>query len=428
MAERAGVSSVMSVRVVHADAVVTGDDGVVRDGAIALDANGVVLDVGAASDVLPRHAGAVLERVRGVLFPALVNAHTHLELSALRGCVPGGAGFVPWVERLIGARSEAQPEDDAAAVERAVAELDAAGTGAVGEVTNSLAAVRPLMRAGFAGCVFHEFFGVKRDVAWAKLDALTTERASAVGEWPSRDLEWCPSPHTLYTTHRDAVARVFAEARAASRRVSVHVAEHSAERRALESGDGPVAEWYERQLKLGPNEVSWPLLSPIAFAAKLGALAPNVLLVHLTDARPAELAQVAESGASVVLCPRSNLHIETKLPPLLAMRSAGIEAALGTDSLASNASLDVLAEARALRDRFTSVPASELLRMATWNGARALGRRDLGRFAKGARPGVVAVLGEPGDDPAAWLLSETRAPRRWIARRQADQNEEEVSS
>ena len=117
------------------------------------------------------------------------------------------------------------------------------------------------------------------------------------------------------------------------------------------------------------------------------------------------------------MCPRSNLHIETKLPPLLAIRAAGIEAALGTDSLASNASLDVLAEARALADRFSAVPALELVRMATWNGARALGRRDLGRLAKGARPGVVAVDGEVGEDAAAFLLRNVKAPRRWIARR-----------
>ena len=82
-----------------------------------------------------------------------------------------------------------------------------------------------------------------------------------------------------------------------------------------------------------------------------------------------------------------------KLPPLLAVRAAGIEPALGTDSLASNASLDVLAEARALADRFPKVPRGSSLRMATWNGARALGRADLGASRRGSRPGLVAVEG-----------------------------------
>ena len=160
------------MRALHADAVVLGDGAPVADGAVIVDPAGVIVDVGAAAAVLPRHAGAVVERVRGVILPGLVSAHTHLELSALRGQVPGGAGFVPWVEHLIGVRNEVQPEGDAAAVERAVEELDACGTVAVGEVTNSLAAVAPLARRGFVGCVFHEVFGVERGPLLERLAAL----------------------------------------------------------------------------------------------------------------------------------------------------------------------------------------------------------------------------------------------------------------
>ena len=62
---------------------------------------GTILEVGPATDVLPRHAGAEVVRVRGAVLPGLVNAHTHLELSAMRGKVSGGRGFVGWVESLI---------------------------------------------------------------------------------------------------------------------------------------------------------------------------------------------------------------------------------------------------------------------------------------------------------------------------------------
>jgi cytosine/adenosine deaminase-related metal-dependent hydrolase len=139
--------------------------------------------------------------------------------------------------------------------------------------------------------------------------------------------------------------------------------------------------------------------------------------VHLTDARADELRLVAERGCPVVFCPRSNLHIETRLPPLLAALSAGLTPALGTDSLASNASLDVLAEARALADRFPGVPAKDLVRMATWEGARALGRTDVGRIAKGARPGLVAIEGEAGEDACSFVLRSMRSPRRWVSKR-----------
>jgi cytosine/adenosine deaminase-related metal-dependent hydrolase len=178
-----------------------------------------------------------------------------------------------------------------------------------------------------------------------------------------------------------------------------------------------VADWYVSRLKLDRNALEWPGKSSIELAEELGALDSSVVCVHLTDARPAELERVARRGAPVVLCPRSNLFIEARLPPLLAMRAAGLSPALGTDSLASNASLDVLAEARALSDRFPTVPASELLRMATWAGAQALGLTGVGRIARGARPGIIVVEGTPQGDPCAHVLAHVRAPRRWASRR-----------
>jgi cytosine/adenosine deaminase-related metal-dependent hydrolase len=405
-----------AVRAIHADAVITGDRDALRDAAIVVEGDAIV-DVGAAADVLPLHAGVAVERVRGVVLPALVNAHAHVELSALRGHVAGGAGFVPWVEKLIGMRVQARPEEDDAAIEQAVAELEAYGTAAVGEVTNSLAAVRALARRGIGGCIFHEVVGVRADEARARLERFPHTLEERVGAWPTTDLAYAPAPHTLYTLAIDVAREVIARAKNDGVRTTLHLAEHPAERRALEAGEGPVADWYERFLNMKRTDIVWPHKSPVDLAADVGALAPHVLLVHLTDARAEELAKVAASGAPVVLCPRSNLHIETKLPPLLAARAAGIEPALGTDSLASNASLDVLAEARALADRFHGVPARDLVQMATWNGARALGRTELGRIAKGARPGLVGIDGDVEGDACAFVLRTVRAPRRWIVRR-----------
>jgi aminodeoxyfutalosine deaminase len=394
--------------VFHANVVVPGDGEPVVDGAVVADDDGTIADVGRAADVLVRHAGAPVVRVKGAVLPGLVNAHTHLELSGLRGRVPGGMGFVPWVDRLVAARAEVRPEEDVDTIEGAVEELDAAGTSGVGDVTNTLAAVGALARRDLAGVVFHELLGVRADAL---------DRASAIrhrfGEWPSSDLAYRPSPHALYTTPPGAIQELASRAREGRARISLHFCEHAAERAAIERGHGAVAEWFSR---LG-IEREWPLRPLLDVAEELGALGPGVLLVHLTDARLAELDRVARSGAAVVLCPRSNLHIETRLPPLLAMRTVGIEPALGTDSLASNRSLDVFEEARALADRFPQVSARELVQMATWNGARALGRLELGRIAKGARPGLLAIEGEPGGDACAWLIRHVRAPRRWLTRR-----------
>jgi len=398
--------------------VLPGDAPPLADGAIVLEED-LVVAVGPATDVIPRASGAVVERVRGVVFPGLVNAHTHLELSALRGKVTGGRGFIDWVERLIGMRLEVTAEEEEQAVGEAVLALDRAGTVAVGEVTNSLSAVHSLARAGIVGSIFHEVFGWDRERVMGRLRAVEAELHDKVGAWPTVELAYAPAPHTLYTTHPDVVRAAIDAARSRGRRTSVHLAEHPLERRAIEQGDGPVTDWLEVRTRQPRSSIPWPRRPLFDHAADMGALAEGVLLVHLTDARPSELARVRESGAAVVLCPRSNLHIETQLPPLLAMREAGLEPALGTDSLASSPSLDVLAEARSLADRFPQVPAWELVKMATANGARALGRSDLGRLAEGARPGVVAVEGSIASDPAAWLLAHLGAPRRFVSRRKS---------
>jgi cytosine/adenosine deaminase-related metal-dependent hydrolase len=391
-----------------------GDAPSIEDGAVVVDDRGAVLDVGRADEILPRHDGAKVVRVEGAVAPGLVNAHTHLELSALRGRVPGGRGFIPWVETLIGARMEQDEGEEASAIDAAVRDLVSFGTVAVGEVTNSLAAVRPLADAKIAGSIFHEVFGLAPDHVRKRAAALETELAERLGEWPSDDLAWAPAPHTLYTTDLDVVRLLVSEARTRSRRTTIHMLEHPLERRAIEHGDGPVVDWLEARVRMPRDQMRWPKKPLMDVAVDLGLVEPDVLLVHLTEATPNELEVIAKKGAPVVLCPRSNLYIGAKLPPALAVREAGIAAALGTDSLASNLSLDVLAEARALHERFPTIPPSELLGMATWNGARALGRLDLGRITKGARPGLLAFETQ-GKDP--WKSIITGAKRSWVVKR-----------
>jgi aminodeoxyfutalosine deaminase len=407
----AALALLMASRIIHADHVAPGDAPPIADAAIVVDERGTIEDVGAASNVLPRHLGAPVERVRGVVFPGLVNAHTHIELSALRGKVPGGRGFVAWVDTLIGIRSEITAEEESAAIDRAAEDLVSYGTVAVGDVTNSLAAVHALARKNIGGSIFHEVLGLERAAVLRRIEGLRAEVEERVPTWPSTDLAYAPAPHTVFTLHPDALRALIEGAKKRNLRTSIHLAEHGPERRAIENGDGPFPDWYFARTS---QRCEWPKRPLFDYAEDVGALAPEVLVVHLTDARPAELARVAAAKSPVVLCPRSNLYIEARLPPLLDVLHAGIAPALGTDSLASNTSLDVLAEARALADRFPSVPAWRLLELATANGARALGRDDLGRIARGTRPGIVAIEGEAKGEAAAWVLANVKAPRRFV--------------
>jgi cytosine/adenosine deaminase-related metal-dependent hydrolase len=201
-------------------------------------------------------------------------------------------------------------------------------------------------------------------------------------------------------------------------RTSLHLAEHGAERAFLESGSGPFADWISaRATQLDDWEP--PGCDAVRYVDRLGILGPHVIAVHLTDARPDELEIIAARKAQVVLCPRSNLHIELKLPPLLDILRAGIRPGLGTDSLASNASLDPLAEARALHKRFPTVAPLELLAMATSWGAEALGLgHRVGRLHEGLYPGVIGLehSGAPPADPGRFVLQDERASRHVLVR------------
>jgi len=402
---------------------ITGSWLIVGDGSADQPAGGVVLDaverviaVGDRAALQRKYPQIAFSNLDAVLTPGLINAHTHLELSAMRGRVAGGRGFVPWVDSLVKLRAAEKPELDIEAIDTAISELLSAGVMGLGDVTNRLTSVPALAVLPFAGCVFHEVFGLRKDTAEVMLGLAVQER-EAFGPWPAQ-LKYALAPHTPHTLHPDVLQAILARVRATGARTSLHLAEHAAERAFLETGGGPFPEWLSAR-DASPLDWKPPEQCSIDYMERLGGLARDVIAVHLTDARPNELARVAAVGAPVVLCPRSNLHIELKLPPLLDILKAGLRPGLGTDSLASNSSLDPLAEARALAARFPSVPASTLVAMATGWGADALGFGNvLGYLRVGAFPGVLAFEHGPNApaDPERHVIQSDKSPRRIVSR------------
>jgi cytosine/adenosine deaminase-related metal-dependent hydrolase len=405
----------MSLQAYEASWLITGkpDQAPIKHGGLVLDARGFVLAVGSAEALKRDYPGLLFRSERAVLLPGLVNAHVHLELCALRGETRSGGGFGPWVTGMMEKRERILPEQDIDAIEAGVSELLRAGTVAVGEVTNTLAAVDALGSAPLWARVFHEVFGMRRETAQFMRGQAEAARA-ARGSLPS-NLSYALAPHTLYSLHPES-ARELVAARGTGR-TSLHLAEHAAERAFLRDGSGPFADFL-RARNVSPADWEPPGLSPVHYADKLGLLSPDLLAVHLCATDRDELAIVKARGTQVVLCPRSNLFIELKLPPLFDMLALGIEPALGTDSLASNTSLDVLAEACALHDRFPQAKALEFISMATWYGARALGLSDrVGALAPGLAPGVLAVdLPDPEIDPLNVLLRSPPPSRRVLSR------------
>jgi len=376
----------------------------IPDGAVALDGD-VVVEVGPAAELTRRHGPA--ERLDAVLLPALVNAHLHLELSHLAGAVPGGDGLAPWIERFVKTRLATDDGLAGPAMAQAAQALVRAGVAAVGDVSNTLASHAALAAAGLAGTVFNEVFGT----APARLAAAREEaRRRRAATPPAPGLRVVESPHAVYSTDPAGLLELLAGPPA-----SIHLAEDPAERQLLAEGGGPFAALVARMG--GPTPPAGRARSAMALAAP--HLGRGWLAVHCVDLDEEDLRALARSGATAVLCPRSNAHISRAVPPLPALLAAGVPLAVGTDSLASSPSLSPLAELAALRAAFPGVAASRLLPLA-WNGA-AVGAPAVGRLAPGSAPGLLAapLRGATVPDPFLFLATGEGPSGRaveWLAR------------
>lgn len=410
-----GAGRAVPARAAHGDPP---EPGAIRDGAIALDGDAIVA-VGPRTELEARYGRA--ERLDAILLPALVNAHLHLELSHLAGAVPGGDGLPRWIGRLVATRAVTPVDQEVPAMARAVEALHAAGVAAVGDVSNTLASLAPLAAGGLAGTVYHEVFGFTPERI---APALAAARAARARVSPPPGLHVAPSPHAVYSTHPPTVAELLAAGPA-----SIHLAEDPAEREFVAEGSGPFAAFLAR---MGQDAAGLRPRARSAVAAVAGALRAHHLAVHCVDLDAEDVAALAASRATVVLCPRSNRLIGGRLAPLPALLAAGVPLAVGTDSLASSPSLSPLAELALLREVFPEIPASRLLPLA-WNGP-AVGAPAVGALAPGTAPGILAApfeaavaaaAGRPGaaTPPFEALLRAHGAEERpfhWIARHRAE--------
>jgi cytosine/adenosine deaminase-related metal-dependent hydrolase len=399
---------------------------------VVVDGADAILAVGPRAELRRRFPtrAAVEERADGVLLPGLVNAHCHLELSALAGEVPGGDGLIAWTRRLAARLPALTPARQAEAAERAAAQAVGHGTAAMGDVGNGLCGVPALSAAGLRGSFFHELVGSRaarpggaladaaRELeAFLRIDSPSPSAPPGPSSgWPS-GVAYVVAPHAPYSVGPELLRQIFDLAARNALPTTIHVAEDPDELALLRDGTG---RWPAVLRGLGVDPATrTPRLPPLAYLAEQGAFnpsAPPPLLVHMVHAGDDDRRRAHAAGATAVLCPRSNLHITGDLPDVPALLAAEVKLALGTDSLASAPDLSPWGEIAVLRARFPELPASLWLDAATRGGAEALQLAGAGTLNPGQRPGIIEIA---CDDPAAPLEALVRNPRpavRWRAR------------
>jgi cytosine/adenosine deaminase-related metal-dependent hydrolase len=370
----------------------------IRDGVVAVHAERVAFVGPRSSAEAP--AGSILDLGNTIVLPGLINAHCHLELSALAGRVAGGRGFTAWVSDLVAARASVAPDQTRSAAAEAIRGLERSGTVAVGDVSNALEHLDLLADSSLEAVVFYEQIGWDPAKAPHILANADARLAAVGGARPAPNVSVRLAAHAPHSVS----AALFRGLVARGGPAALHLAESSDETRFLATGEGEWRAFLEE--RVGDVAFAPPGLSPVEYARGLGVLHPGLVAAHCVQVGAADRARLAEAGVAVAVCPRSNRALGVGLPPVPELLADGVLVALGTDSLASAPSLNLLDDAVALHREFPLLDPAAILRMATQSGARALGLGDLGTLAPGKRAALCCARAS-GDvaDPVAFLLS-----------------------
>jgi aminodeoxyfutalosine deaminase len=389
----------------------------IANGAVSIE-NGRIVAVGRRKDVIKAHPGVeVRELGDAVLIPGLINAHTHVELSFVNGEPPAGGTFMTWLRDLVARRSAADASSSMQAASEAVETMMQRGTVAVGDIANGSWAAPLLARSGLYGISFLELYGFRAADAESTLAAAVKRLEEIHADRSVADakerIAAILTPHAAHTTSHPLLRALGGRAVASGEILSIHVAESDEESQLLRDGTGPFKDFLIERGAWDPGFKA-PGMTPVAYLDRLGLLTPRTLAVHCIHIDHQDLTRLQTRGVTAVTCPRSNQRLGVGKAPVPKLLASGILVALGTDSPASSPDVDVFTELAHLRQEHPGLSPAAALRIATLNGAVALGlAKDLGTIEPGKRDALAVVpLNDPSDDPleAATWSSEHVAP------------------
>ncbi|NEV63751.1 TRZ/ATZ family hydrolase [Thiorhodococcus minor] len=315
-----------------------------------------------------------------VLIPGLVNAHTHAAMTLMRG-LADDLPLMTWLHDHIWPTEKrwVDPNFVADGTRLAVLEMLRGGVTCYNdmyfypEVTAQVTAEAG-MRAviGMIVVDFPTGYAESADAYIAKGLALQDQYRSH----PLIRVGF--APHSPYAVSDEPLKRVHTLANELD--VPIHIHLHETQDEVVQS----LRDHGER---------------PISRLDRLGLIGPSLVAIHMTQLEDAEIERLAETGAHVVHCPESNLKLASGFCPVAKLLEAGVNVALGTDGAASNNDLNLLGEMRTaallgkgVAASASAVPASDALRMATINGAKALGLDDeIGSIEPGKSADLVAL-------------------------------------
>jgi len=371
----------------------------IEDGAVAVDGSHIA-GVGSRDELAKRFPQAQVQDFgEAAILPGFVNTHSHLELTAMRSYLEREEGeFLAWLMKLTIARLGMTEDDLYVSAAWGAVEAARAGVTCMGDASDSASAsMKALADVGLRGIVYQESFGPDPQSARENFEILQ-EKVAQLKEFETELVRVGVSPHAPYTVCAPQLELITEFAIAKKLPVMMHAAESQAEELFMREGRGVFAEG------LMQRGIGWraPGVSTIQYLARHGVLRSRPLLAHCVHVDEADIETIKNTDARIAHCPKSNAKFGHGRAPFASFIESGIRVGLGSDSVASNNTCDLLEEARfailtarAIEGAGAAMQilnAEAALRTATLGGARALGlESQTGALVEGAQADIAVV-------------------------------------
>ncbi len=378
----------------RARTIVTMDGPPIDDGAVIVTGDRIAA-VGRFAELRGQEA-AVTDLGEVVLLPGLINAHCHLDFTALRGAIPRQRSFADWILQINGRRRDFSDDDYLASIADGFAEARRWGTTTIANIESMPALLARMAPPELRTWWFAELIDVRPRLPAAEMIADSLSYFRDKEKWLGG---FGLSPHAPYTT-TPKLAHLAAEAaRAEKIPLTTHLAESAEEMEMFRDGRGPL---FDLLQSLGrPMDDCNQGKTPLAVMLDREVMDEHWLVVHLNELTEEDFARL-ERGPRfhIAHCPRSSRYFQHRTFALQRLSALGFNLCLGTDSLASNSSLSLFAEMQLVSEMHLWLAPERILEMTTRNAARALRQENsLGRIRAGFQADLIALPIEngPGD-------------------------------
>ncbi len=378
----------------RAQTLVTMDGPPIDDGAVAI-AGGRITAAGRFAEVRAA-GGEVTDLGEMVLLPGLVNAHCHLDFTALRGTIAPQRSFADWIRQINGRRRDLSDEDFLESIAAGFVEARRWGTTTIANIESMPALLARMAPPPLRTWWFAELIDVRPRLGAEEMVADALAAFGGKDDWPGG---FGLSPHAPYTASPGLTALAAQAARERKLPLAIHLAESREEMEMFRDGRGPL---FELLQSLGrAMDDCGEGKTPLEVMLGREALDEGWIVVHLNELAEEDFARL-ERGPRfhIAHCPRSSRYFQHRPFAMRRLRELGFNLCLGTDSLASNWSLSLFAEMRGVQETQPWLAPEEILAMATSNGARALGQGEaLGRVGAGFWADLIALpIASDADD------------------------------